>query len=74
MAVPLDAVAEIRHGAGPAQIDRLDRVRKELTGDAVPASVTEVAVRWGFTHTSRFAADYRRRFGVAPSADRSRRA
>lgn len=53
---------------------RLDRVRKELTGDAVPASVTEVAVRWGFTHTSRFAADYRRRFGVAPSADRSRRA
>ena len=26
--VPLDAVAEIRHGAGPAQIDRLDRVRK----------------------------------------------
>ena len=28
MAVPLAAVAEIRHGAGPAQIDRLDRVRK----------------------------------------------
>lgn len=28
MTVPLGAVAEIRHGAGPAQIDRLDRVRK----------------------------------------------
>ncbi|CAH2600728.1 Efflux RND transporter permease subunit [Rhodovastum atsumiense] len=28
LAVPLDAVAEIRYGAGPAQIDRLDRVRK----------------------------------------------
>ncbi|HWX50826.1 MAG TPA: efflux RND transporter permease subunit [Roseomonas sp.] len=28
LAVPLGAVAEIRHGAGPAQIDRLDRVRK----------------------------------------------
>ncbi|KAA2213390.1 efflux RND transporter permease subunit [Teichococcus oryzae] len=28
MAVPLEAVAEIRHGAGPAQIDRLDRTRK----------------------------------------------
>jgi HAE1 family hydrophobic/amphiphilic exporter-1 len=28
LAIPLDAVAEIRHGAGPAQIDRLDRVRK----------------------------------------------
>ncbi|MBV1797944.1 efflux RND transporter permease subunit [Siccirubricoccus sp. G192] len=30
LAVPLDAVAEIRHGAGPAQIDRLDRVRKAM--------------------------------------------
>ncbi|WP_372619243.1 efflux RND transporter permease subunit [Falsiroseomonas sp.] len=28
MPVPLDAVAEIRHGAGPSQIERLDRVRK----------------------------------------------
>ncbi|MDB5370096.1 MAG: efflux transporter permease subunit [Roseomonas sp.] len=27
-AVPLGSVAEFRHGAGPAQIDRLDRVRK----------------------------------------------
>ena len=28
LAIPLEAVAELRHGAGPAQIDRLDRVRK----------------------------------------------
>ena len=28
VAVPLSAVAEIRYGAGPAQIDRLDRMRK----------------------------------------------
>ncbi|MCI0752332.1 efflux RND transporter permease subunit [Teichococcus vastitatis] len=28
LAVPLEAVATIRHGAGPAQIDRLDRTRK----------------------------------------------
>ena len=28
VAVPLGAIAELRHGAGPAQIDRLDRVRK----------------------------------------------
>ncbi|MFC3123685.1 efflux RND transporter permease subunit [Pseudoroseomonas globiformis] len=28
MAVPLSSVAIIRHGAGPAQIDRLDRTRK----------------------------------------------
>jgi HAE1 family hydrophobic/amphiphilic exporter-1 len=26
--VPLDAVAEIRHGAGPSQLERLDRIRK----------------------------------------------
>jgi HAE1 family hydrophobic/amphiphilic exporter-1 len=40
LAVPLDAVAEIRHGAGPAQVERLDRVRKatveaELNGLAL---------------------------------------
>ncbi len=28
LTVPLETVAEIRHGAGPAQIDRFDRVRK----------------------------------------------
>ncbi|HEV7267650.1 MAG TPA: efflux RND transporter permease subunit [Falsiroseomonas sp.] len=28
MPVPLDSVAEVRHGAGPSQIERLDRVRK----------------------------------------------
>ncbi|MFT8245850.1 efflux RND transporter permease subunit [Roseomonas sp. BN140053] len=40
LTVPLDAVASIRHGAGPAQIERLDRVRKatveaELNGLAL---------------------------------------
>ncbi len=40
LAVPLETVAEIRHGAGPAQIERLDRVRKatveaELNGLAL---------------------------------------
>ncbi len=28
LAVPLETVAEIRHGAGPAQIERLDRTRR----------------------------------------------
>ncbi len=51
---------------------RLDRVRAELTDGDAP-SVTDVALAWGFTHTGRFAADYRRRFGVSPSADLSRR-
>lgn len=48
---------------------RLQRVRAELqaagSGDA---TVTEVALRWGFTHLGRFAADYKRRFGESPSA------
>jgi AraC-like DNA-binding protein len=35
-----------------------------------PATVTisSVAARWGFVHPGRFAAAYRRRFGVSPSA------
>jgi transcriptional regulator GlxA family with amidase domain len=53
---------------------RLDRVRDELTTDDPAASVTDVALRWRFGHTGRFAADYRRRFGASPSADLSRRA
>lgn len=53
---------------------RLDRVRDELTTDDPAASVTDVALRWRFGHTRRFAADYRRRFGASPSADLSRRA
>jgi HAE1 family hydrophobic/amphiphilic exporter-1 len=39
VAVPLGAVAEVRHGAGPAQLDRLDRVRKatvEAELDGIP--------------------------------------
>jgi HAE1 family hydrophobic/amphiphilic exporter-1 len=46
--VPLGAVADIRHGAGPAQIDRLDRVRKatveaELNGLPLGEAVRLVA-------------------------------
>lgn len=48
---------------------RLDRVYADLR-DAVPAdgvTVTEVALRWGFTHLGRFAELYRSRFGESPS-------
>lgn len=48
---------------------RLDRVRLELL-DAGPddhLTVTDVAVRWGFTHLGRFAVAYRQRFGESPS-------
>ncbi len=48
---------------------RLVKVHEELL-NAPPGSdttVTDVALRWGFTHPSRFAAAYRARYGVAPS-------
>lgn len=47
---------------------RLDRVRAELLcGDPARVRVTDVAVRWGFGHQSRFAQQYRDRFGELPS-------
>ncbi|MBS4727593.1 AraC family transcriptional regulator [Mycobacterium sp. SM1] len=48
---------------------RLERVHEELA-DAMPGdgvTVTEVATRWGFNHLGSFAAEYRKRWGVAPS-------
>jgi AraC-like DNA-binding protein len=45
---------------------RLDRVHAELLAGA-GASVTDVAMRWGFFHLGRFAQQYRERFGVLPS-------
>lgn len=48
---------------------RLERIHEELAvGDASELSVTDVALKWGITHTGRFAAAYRRKYGVAPSA------
>lgn len=47
---------------------RLDAARAELLrSDADTAQVSQVAVRWGFSHLSRFAQDYRGRFGELPS-------
>lgn len=48
---------------------RMERAHQELE-DADPRSgstVTGIAMRWGFAHTGRFAAAYRRRYGLAPS-------
>lgn len=48
---------------------RLGRIHEELAaGEPSETSVTDVAMRWGITHTGRFAAAYRRKYGVAPSA------
>jgi AraC-like DNA-binding protein len=47
---------------------RLDHVRAELLhAGRGPVRVTDVAMRWGFLHPSRFAQQYRDRFGELPS-------
>jgi AraC-like DNA-binding protein len=48
---------------------RLDRVHEELRrADPGHTTVAMVAHRWGFSHLGRFAAAYRERYGVPPSA------
>jgi len=60
-------------GFGPSRYLRalrLNRVRADLKREA--ASVSEIAVRWGFWHLGRFSADYRAMFGELPSETRAR--
>lgn len=48
---------------------RLDAVRRTLM-EAIPGdevTVTEAALRWGFTHLGNFSVVYRQRFGESPS-------
>lgn len=48
---------------------RLDKLRNELLGsDGARVSLADLAMRWGFAHQGRFSAEYRQRFGEAPSA------
>lgn len=46
---------------------RLDAVHRELSSLRNTLPVSEVALKWGFAHMGRFAAQYRRTFGVTPS-------
>ncbi|PXY36171.1 AraC family transcriptional regulator [Prauserella flavalba] len=48
---------------------RLQRADADLRADP-SLTVSDVAARWGFSSASRFAAAYRRRYGVAPSQAR----
>nr|WP_090344563.1 AraC family transcriptional regulator [Mycolicibacterium malmesburyense]CRL76084.1 AraC family transcriptional regulator [Mycolicibacterium malmesburyense] len=48
---------------------RLDHAHRELTSaDPTTTTVNAVAHRWGFIHTGRFSALYRRTYGRTPSA------
>ena len=43
------------------------RVAGVLAATGEATTVTDVAVRWGFTHTGRFASSFRRKYGLLPS-------
>lgn len=66
----LQAAFRDQVGCSPAahvRAVRLDRAHRDLVAEAGRTPVTAVAARWGFLHPSRFAAQYRARFGVTPS-------
>jgi AraC-like DNA-binding protein len=46
---------------------RLDAVYAELSSSENMLLVNEVALKWGFAHMGRFAAQYRGTFGISPS-------
>jgi AraC-like DNA-binding protein len=52
---------------------RLERAHKELRLSGPPATVSQVARRWGFVHLGRFAAAYEQRYGQLPSVTLSER-
>ncbi len=67
----------MRHrGCSPMEFlrrTRFERAHGELLSGSDGATVTSTALRWGFSHLSRFSAEYRRRFNESPS-DTLRRA
>ena len=46
---------------------RLEAVHQELLQAKSGQTVADIAIKWGFTHMGRFAADYRKRFAQLPS-------
>ncbi|GKW48837.1 AraC family transcriptional regulator [Halomonas sp. NCCP-2165] len=49
---------------------RLRRVRQALLAEQGSASITDIAMSWGFTHMGRFSLAYRQAFGESPSETR----
>ena len=75
----LQAAFAAHRGATPRGVlteMRLDEAQRQLLSASPEETVTGIALDCGFTHLSRFADAYRRRFGELPSAtlSRSRRA
>ena len=46
---------------------RFDKAREALLRASGAASISAIALDWGFTHLGRFSVDYRRRYGESPS-------
>lgn len=46
---------------------RLERAHADLQRAEPPTTVLDIAVRWGIKHAGRFADEYRRKYGIAPS-------
>ncbi|MEI1249830.1 helix-turn-helix transcriptional regulator [Rhizobium aouanii] len=46
---------------------RMAAAHRDLLESDEKQGITDVALRWGFTHLGRFAAEYRKRFGQLPS-------
>ncbi len=46
---------------------RLTAAHQDLMNTHEAQSVADIALKWAFTHLGRFAADYRKRFGLLPS-------
>lgn len=46
---------------------RLEAVHRELLQATSGQTVSDIALKWGFTHLGRMSADYRQRFGQLPS-------
>ena len=64
------------HGIPPMRYVRnlrFEKARQDLLNANAGARITEIAVRWGFSHLGRFAVEYRSRFGESPSQTLARR-
>jgi AraC-like DNA-binding protein/tetratricopeptide (TPR) repeat protein len=58
-------------GRTPREVQRalrMERARRDLLLGPPDASVTDIALRWGFRHLGRFSILYRRRYDESPSA------